>query len=117
MPGQVLKNLLIVLAPDVMEVGQVKPFHTTNPKGSVRIANIATPHEKAVVNQANVNTAVLALFILAKTKVGESQQLLLETWFLSVLMPGVNCNHHSVNHAVLAVSASGGNYRVKNSWG
>jgi len=32
-------------------------------------------------------------------------------------MPGVNCNHHSVNHAVLAVSASGGNYRVKNSWG
>merc|ERR1739848_360416 len=87
MPGQVLKNLLIVLAPDVMEVGQVKPFHTTNPKGSVRIANIATPHEKAVVNQANVNTPVLALFILAKTKVGESHQLLLETWFLSVLMP------------------------------
>jgi len=33
-------------------------------------------------------------------------------------MPGVNCNHHSVNHAVLAVSAeSNGNYRVKNSWG
>jgi len=32
-------------------------------------------------------------------------------------MPGVNCNHHSVNHAVLAVSASGSNYRVKNSWG
>jgi len=32
-------------------------------------------------------------------------------------MPGVNCNHHSVNHAVLAVSSSGGNYRVKNSWG
>jgi hypothetical protein len=33
-------------------------------------------------------------------------------------MPGVNCNHHSVNHAVLAVSSSlNGNYRVKNSWG
>jgi len=32
-------------------------------------------------------------------------------------MPGVNCNHHSVNHAVLAVSVSSGNYRVKNSWG
>jgi len=32
-------------------------------------------------------------------------------------MPGVNCNHHSVNHAVLAVSVSGSNYRVKNSWG
>jgi len=32
-------------------------------------------------------------------------------------MPGVNCNHHSVNHAVLAVEASGNNYRVKNSWG
>jgi len=39
-------------------------------------------------------------------------------------MPGVNCNHHSVNHAVLAVSNSlgadgtpNGNYRVKNSWG
>eukprot|EP00463_Aulacantha_scolymantha_P001761 TRINITY_DN238_c0_g1_i4.p1 TRINITY_DN238_c0_g1~~TRINITY_DN238_c0_g1_i4.p1 ORF type:complete len:292 (+),score=96.09 TRINITY_DN238_c0_g1_i4:117-878(+) len=38
-------------------------------------------------------------------------------------MPGVNCNHHSVNHAVLAVSATlgedgkAGNYRVKNSWG
>jgi hypothetical protein len=33
-------------------------------------------------------------------------------------MPGVNCNHHSVNHAVLAVStALNGNYRVKNSWG
>jgi len=32
-------------------------------------------------------------------------------------MPGVNCNHHSVNHAVLAVSASGSNYHVKNSWG
>jgi len=33
-------------------------------------------------------------------------------------MPGVNCNHHSVNHAVTAVSSdSNGNYRVKNSWG
>jgi len=33
-------------------------------------------------------------------------------------MPGVNCNHHSVNHAVTAVSSSAnGNYRVKNSWG
>jgi len=33
-------------------------------------------------------------------------------------MPGVNCNHHSVNHAVLAVSSnSNGNYHVKNSWG
>jgi len=33
-------------------------------------------------------------------------------------MPGVNCNHHSVNHAVLAVaSESNGDYRVKNSWG
>jgi hypothetical protein len=33
-------------------------------------------------------------------------------------MPGVNCNHHSVNHAVLAVSSTlNGNYRVKNSWG
>jgi len=33
-------------------------------------------------------------------------------------MPGVNCNHHSVNHAVLAVSSDlNGNYRVKNSWG
>jgi len=33
-------------------------------------------------------------------------------------MPGVNCNHHSVNHAVLAVTAtSNGNYHVKNSWG
>lgn len=33
-------------------------------------------------------------------------------------MPGVNCNHHKVNHAVTAVSASlNGNYRVKNSWG
>jgi len=34
-----------------------------------------------------------------------------------VFMPGVNCNHHSVNHAVTAVSVSGSNYRVKNSWG
>lgn len=32
-------------------------------------------------------------------------------------MPGVNCNHHSVNHAVTAVQATGDNYRVKNSWG
>jgi len=33
-------------------------------------------------------------------------------------MPGVNCNHHSVNHAVLAVTANAnGNYHVKNSWG
>jgi len=32
-------------------------------------------------------------------------------------MPGVNCNHHSVNHAVTAVSVSSNNYRVKNSWG
>lgn len=33
-------------------------------------------------------------------------------------MPGVNCNHHSVNHAVLVVSSRGnGNYHVKNSWG
>lgn len=35
-------------------------------------------------------------------------------------MPGVNCNHHSVNHAVTAVSTAGensGSYRVKNSWG
>jgi cathepsin L len=33
-------------------------------------------------------------------------------------MPGVNCNHHSVNHAVTAVASSAnGNYRVKNSWG
>lgn len=31
---------------------------------------------------------------------------------------GVNCNHHSVNHAVTAVSSSAnGNYHVKNSWG
>merc|ERR1712228_734840 len=32
-------------------------------------------------------------------------------------MPGVNCNHHSVNHAVTAVSVSSNNYLVKNSWG
>merc|ERR1712038_1917813 len=32
-------------------------------------------------------------------------------------MPGVNCNHHSVNHAVTAVSVSNNNCRVKNSWG
>jgi hypothetical protein len=40
-------------------------------------------------------------------------------------MPGVNCNKHSVNHAVTAVSSSlmmvngepMANYRVKNSWG
>jgi len=32
-------------------------------------------------------------------------------------MPGVNCNKHSVNHAVTAVEAKGSNYHVKNSWG